>query len=327
MAGGHYSEPVFSTEREAISPRLSKDQTRTATKTISNTRYDIYYSNCQALSQEKADLIAVGLSNKINVLCFCETWASRDSVRSINFENFNLVSHYCRSIQRGGGISVYCHKDICASPLDLSTMCIEREFEISGILIDDLDGIVSCAILTCYRSPGSNFKLFCDKIICVLDSLFKPPKRMQISLVGDFNIDHYRDSNDYIALRDILITYGISGNFVNEPTRGNNTLDHFYTSSTLVSLSVEDNNFANPNNKRPQSIMKRVFSDASMAAFSDGLFREDWISVYQETTAKIAFEYFYNLYCHYVDVHFRLKRITLRPKKNSWINPNVVESV
>lgn len=92
-------------------------------------------------------------------------------------------------------------------------------------------------VLTCYRSPGSNFKFFCDCIIKVMDYVYGPER--QIMLLGDFNVDRVRDTDDCLALGDILGSYNII-NIVDSPTRENRILDHAYTNCVSAECTINE---------------------------------------------------------------------------------------
>lgn len=269
-------------------------------------------------------MIAAEYSDKANIFCFSETWACAENVHLLHFENFTNVSNFCRSTQKGGGVGIWCHKDINTEHLKLSVDCVERDFELCGILLNDMHSDESWVLLTCYRAPGSDVQVFCDNLVQVMDSIYKPNR--QIILVGDFNIDPSRDIKDYTLLCDILSCYNII-NIISNPTRGDNVLDHVYTNNSSVSCMVKDNNFSDHRSlfisvkkhvsfiNAKQTCVRRVFSENSIQSFFASLNGEDWMSVFGEANVDNAFDNFHQTLLHYFNVHFPLKRISVRTSK------------
>ena len=254
----------------------------------------------------------------------------------MHFENFVNVANYCRSVQKGGGVGIWCHKDVRAKSITLPVKCSERDFEMCGILLNDSNIARGneTAMLTCYRAPRSDFVVFTENLVKVLDKVYKPNR--QVILVGDFNLDPIRDAKDYTYVSDLLSCYNII-NVVKEPTRGDNTLDHVYTNISFRSCVVQDNNFSDhraillsmeidSTEKENQFIVKRIFSDNNIQSFFDCINNEDWMSVFRENLLDRAFNNFHQTFLYYFNTNFPLKRISNKTSKKSWVNLDVIKS-
>lgn len=316
---------VFSKERSDSQERLEND----------SFRYEIFYLNCQTLTQTKADLISLELTNEM-ILCFAETVLTTENINYLVFENFKNISNYCRSLHKGGGVGIWCHTSINAEPLHIPVKCTEFDFEICGtLLIDKNNKKNRTVILTCYRTPGSDFKFFCDSLTQVLDYIYKP--NYQVLLLGDFNRDPLRDCNDYNTLCDILGSYNAL-QIVNQPTRDKNVLDHVYTNIFSAQCTVVINEFSDHNSvivklyskttshSQPQNLIRRIFSENNIKSFYECCQREDWTSVLQETEVDQAFNKFHNIILHYFNINFPLKKVTIRNSPNRWVNMQIIRS-
>ena len=250
-------------------------------------RYEFLALNCQALNQDKADIISAEYLQSLNtkIVRLCETWCLLDNVTAVYFENFINVANYCRSQYKGGGVGIWCRKDLKPTPINWPVECVEKDFEICGILVKFNNDSKETIILTCYRTPGSNFTIFCIKIIQVLEYVYKPTR--DIIMNGDFNLDVNRDSRDYAILCDMLGSFNMF-NYISTPKRGNRILDHVF-SNVGVACKVEQNYISDHKtikiypydlylkNKYANFRLARSFTENNIKAFYEDLEREDFI--------------------------------------------------
>lgn len=292
--------------------------------------------NCQILTQTKADLISLEITDQTKIICLTETGANADNMKYYYLEGFLNWANYTRSVHKGGGVGIWCHESINAEPLNIPVTCIEFDFEMCGILLKSDNYKNGTIILTCYRSPGSNFNVFCDKLIQVFEYIFKPS--VQIILIGDFNKDPVRDAKDYNILSQILASYNVLQ--INDtPTRGNYILDHIYTNTLGASCSVKGVTFSDHDavtmhvsqncleENSGQSVVKRIFSEDNIKSFYSNLENEDWMSVLRVGCVDQAFSRFHDLFSYYFNLSFPLKIIKSKTKqRNKWITSEVVKS-
>lgn len=304
-------------------------------------KFDILSLNCQSLNQEKANLITEEylVNFRIKFLCFSETWLNASNIKYIYFDDFKITSNYCRSVSRGGGVGIWCHKNIEAEPLKLPIECSEKDFEVCGVKVYSSKvcgkGKLRSVILNFYRSPKSDFVLFCEKIIYLLDKIYSP--NIQLVLTGDFNLDPNRNSRDYSILCDILSSYNLT-NIVSSPTRGNSLLDLVFTNNEGACW-IRDNTFSDHKTvlidkimlddiKQVQSnhIVRRVFSENAIENFYHYLVNENWSSVYECHSLEDSFNTFHKIFLYYFNLSFPLKYVKSKNTKKKWVNSVIIKS-
>uniref|UniRef100_A0A1Y1JUX8 Endonuclease/exonuclease/phosphatase domain-containing protein n=1 Tax=Photinus pyralis TaxID=7054 RepID=A0A1Y1JUX8_PHOPY len=93
--------------------------------------------NCRSLSEDKVNYIAYEYicdQYHLNFLCLTETWCNHDNVGNVYFPGFKKASHYSRSTHKGGGVRIWCRENVDITPINLHSYCIEKTFEICGIV-------------------------------------------------------------------------------------------------------------------------------------------------------------------------------------------------
>nr|CAI5825776.1 unnamed protein product [Callosobruchus analis] len=117
---------------------------------------------------------------------FCTSCSLRVSIESIAFhlEGYVLASSYCRSVHKGGGVSIYASRDINYKQLPLVDLCIEKEFEICGISshLSDLDDLSNEPMHELYieRDINEAFTTFSNIFLHYFEKHF-PKRRRFIS--------------------------------------------------------------------------------------------------------------------------------------------------
>lgn len=123
------------------------------------------YANIQGLSSRKLNQIEADFNNhEFNFICMSETWASSESLKEeFCFSNFNLRSHFSRSLHNRGGVALFARSSLKVNPLILDQYCNEINFEICGAIwkVNNLNIV----ILVCYRSPDGNFPYFLNILL------------------------------------------------------------------------------------------------------------------------------------------------------------------
>ena len=94
----------------------------------------------------------------ISILCVSEHWLKNEQVRSVILHNYRAVSVFCRSDFLHGGVGIYVRKDCKNAKEKRSDIIIEKVFEVTGILYDNL------AALYVYRAQCGNIDNFCGKL-------------------------------------------------------------------------------------------------------------------------------------------------------------------
>ena len=296
----------------------------------SNSKHDILILNCQALTEEKVNFIDTEYLNKLQdlqLICLIETWRHKDNINFVNFTNFTPVASFCRTAFKGGGVAIWAKNNIHAVPINLDAFNEEKTIETCGVQwIPNKNTTI--ILLLCYRSPGTNFNYFLDKLTTIMDYLYKP--NVKIIVGGDFNVDPFRDNMYYKHLCDVLLSYDLN-NSVKQPTRGKYQLDHiftnFSTNCTVIGNFISDHNTilcrTNVINLKDHIFCyRRVFDQHNIIRFYNDLENENWHQVYQCKTTDTAFEAFHKIFLYYFQIHFPLKKLRQSPEKG-WVNNEI----
>lgn len=184
--------------------------------------------NLQSLAN-KIDLFTYFLDDKdINIACITEHWLTRDLIDKIKFDNYKIVSSFCRSSRHGGSAIVVRKEIICKELLHLRNLSIEGETEIAAVRFTALKLIV----IAVYRIPSGNSQIFFSLLAEVLDQCFDKYEGDQFIFAGDFNVDMLKPSNEKTQLVELFQTYNMKHLF-NEPSRvtksSSSCIDNIFT--------------------------------------------------------------------------------------------------
>lgn len=287
---------------------------------------DIMLLNVQSLNAQTIELLEMDINiyHDIKFLCLTETHSKIDSIKMKQINGFSLSSFFCRNVYEKGGVAIYSKLNLNVHKINLDRYCIDKHFEICAISYKDSCRNSTTIILTCYRSPTGDIKIFLTNIASVLEDLYKP--NINIILCGDFNLDsstHSKHRTDFNCLKNILLTFNLHP-VVGWPTRvtinTSTTIDNIFSNILDNSLAcVVDNvisdhrtillelNTENVNSKLQTRQSKRFFSDNSIRDFSLALQMESWSHVYELYTFDDAFDCFYNIFISYFNKYFPLK--------------------
>lgn len=272
-------------------------------------------------------------------LCLTEIGAKPESVRYMQINGFNLSSYYCRSNFKAGGVGIWTRDNLNVTALDLNKYCQEKHFEMCATLIKT--NVASPTIvLNCYRSPCGDLSIFFEGLTNVLNFLFKPTVRF--ILCGDFNVDGYYDSKEFVNLCGVLSSYNLKP-IVRWPTRVTNStitlIDNIFTNITgygsccVVDNTISDhrtillqsNLFNTTGNSQFTSYYKRCFTDPAIALFNNELEKQNWAALYNLNNVDKAFSYFLDAFMILFDKCFPLteKKRKRKSQDRNWINNEI----
>ncbi|VEN38131.1 unnamed protein product [Callosobruchus maculatus] len=234
-----------------------------------------------------------------------------------------------------GGVAIWVKQCISSKAIDLSRFCLEKDFEICAVKFS-----VKCKayiVITCYRSPSGDKKIFLTKIIDVLDSLYRP--NIQLILCGDINMDALRSDSGFNVLCNELAPFGLLP-VVNKPTRVTSTsstsLDHIFVNNMNCSIRISNNTlsdhktvmieFISESNDYSPVSKCRNFSEINIVNFIEALLAEDWGDLYSIVDLNVAFEYFYEVFMYHFYVNFPERCVQNRSRPKSWVNQGITES-
>ncbi|KAG8239446.1 hypothetical protein J437_LFUL019181 [Ladona fulva] len=111
------------------------------------------FMNIQSL-RNKTDNLEVLLSGlNANILILCGHWLKNSELTKCALGKLKLISYFCRSVNRGGGVAIFSNINLSSTNLEFSS-CIEKEFE-CAISIFKSDEI-KFAVIGVYRSPSAS---------------------------------------------------------------------------------------------------------------------------------------------------------------------------
>jgi exonuclease III len=130
------------------------------------------------------EVLLADKSLELDVLCFTEHWLREDEIGYYNFENYCLVSKFCRKNKQHGGSCIYVKTNLEAKPYNLfEKLKQEEHFEASIIELTQLNTIIMCVC----RTPNSNINIFIETLDSIISILKNKGKSIIIS--GDLNVD------------------------------------------------------------------------------------------------------------------------------------------
>ena len=123
----------------------------------------IFHFNVQSLKSKICEIESVLKDNPAHCLCINEHWLGGDELDSLVIGGFRLVSAFCRSESRHGGVAVYLRNEIISDDLKFSNLSVELHCEAAGIFLNQQ----ATQIVTVYRSPSGDM----DRQACT-DNIF-----------------------------------------------------------------------------------------------------------------------------------------------------------
>lgn len=294
--------------------------------------FNVIVHNCQILTNDKVNSLVVDfLTNKnTTFLCLTETWCTVESVEFVHFPNFYKASSFCRIMGRGGGNGIWCKSDTDCTDMCLDSFCVENVFEVCGVTYRVNKTMK--VLIVCYRPPGfGSFNEFCDHLYNLLNYIFKP--NLDITIVGDFNVDPSRDKKFYKDMLNIMSSFNLFNN-VNEPTRNQYQLDHVFCNYKVI-IKTKKMEYSDhktivcklnlDERAHKQVVFKRDFSEANIRQFCEEMEQESWGNTYIDVDFQIAFNNFHDTFSFYFYKHFPLKKFYVQEGKN-WVTNEVKAS-
>jgi exonuclease III len=138
-----------------------------------------------------------------DVLCITEHWLDENEVGYHNFDNYSLISKFCRKNKLHGGSCIYIKTNLEVKPYNLfESLNQEEHFEASIIERTEFNTIIICI----YRTPNSNINIFIDNMDTVISNLTNKGK--SIIITCGLNIDFLKKSVNP-QLQTMFISYGL----------------------------------------------------------------------------------------------------------------------
>jgi hypothetical protein len=174
------------------------------------------------------------IMEKIHILVLVEINLEQYEVSNYSIADFNLIAKP-RATGRGGGIMIFCRKEIHMEEKDLTT-----QFRSAEILITDIHvQKEKFLLMAVYRPPSSNVNNFNNE----LDDLLRSEsirKEKNIIMMGDINICYRSASYGSVEYLDVLYSHGLY-NTIHNNTRVE-LLNNNLVSSCIDHINIKDHN-------------------------------------------------------------------------------------
>jgi hypothetical protein len=124
-----------------------------------NANTEIFHQNVQNLNNKKLhiEVLLTDQELDLDVLCITEHWLDEKEIGYYNFDNYSLISKFCRKNKRRGGSCIYVKTKLEAKPYHFFDDVNQEEHFEAGII-----ELIQCSIIIIcvYRTPNSNINIF-----------------------------------------------------------------------------------------------------------------------------------------------------------------------
>lgn len=157
-----------------------------------------------------------------DAICMAEHWLNHNDIQEYGLDNYRMTSFFTRPNREHGGVLILLKEDYGFEELLIvNNLSVKFDCEITGILIKSINTI----LITLYRSPSGNIKIFMETLERLLTSL---SHSKNIIICGDFNIKFNTENDTNTSqVNDLLLSYNFESK-VNFNTRKNNRLDNVF---------------------------------------------------------------------------------------------------
>lgn len=201
-------------------------------KTLNCKGSTLLHLNIQCISNKTNEFDAF-LGEKINnfdILSLNEHWILNDDIFGVSLINYNLISHFSRTVAIHGGVAIYALKKYhCHALNQISKLSVEIHCELCAVEFYDL------IIMTVYRSPNGDLNIFLEKLSHALDVLIR--KNKDLVVTGDFNVHFNTDENNVHLVLNTFNSFRLTP-LNSEKTRKNNCLDNIFVNIDLSMCKV-----------------------------------------------------------------------------------------
>lgn len=291
------------------------------------TSIKIFSANVQSILNKLMELEVIVAEQNFSVLCFCEHWCSLETKVLAVLPGFVCASMFCRTQQSHGGAAIFIREGQDHSVIDLTDLCVERHFEIVGVVVKFSDWSIICISL--YRVPNGDKDVFFNNF----ERLWLRLSRMNYPIVvfGDVNLDV--SVSDAATARFLNLLRSLDSFCANSlPTRGNAVLDNVISNLprnsvnvTVLQPPISDHcalvttiSKLIPVSQKSKPVEReiRIFSKPNQDMFFTNLISTDWNCVLSTSNEdkKFAFDFFFEKFLNNMDLCFPLKTVKNRPK-------------
>ncbi len=286
--------------------------------------------NIRSLMSNYTELVdLLHLLEKNNILIYAivlqETWNIKFT-ELVNIPGYQKLILKNRQFGNGGGVGIYVKNGLSSKIINVQDSFYDKIFE--SVTVEISEGKQKVILSSIYRSPSPVKNLshaeqsnqFLTKLDAFLSELNSHNHISYVFLDSNIdllNINVNSLSNEYA---DIILSNGFVQT-VTKATRiqGNSfsLIDHILTnditmvpSGGVLISDISDHFFTFIELKKaskthePQKIKRRVFSEANIKIFKDGLRNLHWTNVTSENDVDISFSNFWNDFKMLYDISF-----------------------
>ncbi|XP_045468062.1 uncharacterized protein LOC123676292 isoform X2 [Harmonia axyridis] len=264
--------------------------------------------NIQSLSTSLNGLEIFVNENKIDFLALTENWQSYEQLMAYKLNGFNLITSFCREINRHGGCAIYVREQLhnkCKKRKEMDKFNVPRVIECTALEYEG-NNHIKLIIICIYRPnthPFENVDIFFEKMNLILKTLTIRTKNIKFMITGDFNIDmlNQQDKNTQ-TMTSILEMYNLKP-LVIKPTRITPTsktcIDNIFSNIedetvTILQPHLSDHlaitcrfNMIEDVTTKYKIITKHNVNEQSLEKFGIELSTVDWSELYQITDNEV----------------------------------------
>lgn len=303
-------------------------------KFIDTDSFSILQINCRSLPKnfQSFETLISNLNINPTVICLSETWLDDQ-----NFIFYDLNGYKCfhkNREKRGGGVAIYVsNKHDCLIKPDLSN---NSGTSYESIIVDVCYKLNKYTIVSIYRPPGGNLKIFNSDLSTFFDSNLSHFGKTTI-LAGDYNIDllktdHHTES---AAFFDTMLLHGFFPT-ITRPSRiteySFTLIDNIFTncvSSTLSSGLIYENisdhlptflNIGHDNNypflqTSATTKNQRSYQRQNVNTFENALSSTDWSLPHNVTDPNAMYDDFSQKFSSIFEAAFPIKPVPQKETK------------
>lgn len=273
-----------------------------------------------------------------NVLVITEHQKTNEQIELFKFKHYNLVAYFCRTLHKGGGVSIYCKEcKFLESAEQLNwTSELSKELDFELVVVKMVFRSEIFFVIGLYRSPSGNLDYFLESLDSVFSKLLYKNKDANVILLGDLNIDTLVHSMDSKRLIDCVQSFGaidLLGNIATRITAHSMTsIDHVISNSINVNFVDVINGHisdhlgqllvlaCNKNISIPDKyVYKRVLSDSNISLLKQSLSKESWNLVYDAQGTNNKWDVFFSLLNWHLNYAIPVKKVCKNKKKSKHV--------
>lgn len=202
--------------------------------------FNVLNYNIQSLQHKIDQLNLQVIEHNIDIICLTETWLCEGQLEFLNLHNFKIGAHYCRHVNKHGGVLIATKSNYkCTSLKKLTELSIERDAEFAGLYLANIDAV----ILGLYRSPMGSLDIFFDRLAEVLNCITDDFCDKKIIVAGDFNINFLVDTRLTKSITDLFSSYGLFKVFHDASRVSNSTetcIDNIFLNTNYQNCKTEE---------------------------------------------------------------------------------------